>query len=526
MLGVLLGIVVLTNHGFAFWPWPGPHGNSWDQYRLAAHLVAHPDDTFQVWPTWRLSLYPTLLALLGEGGDYPAAATLVSSTAATLMVLAAGLGARALATPVAGGIAALTVALIPEVLQGVILMDPYPLLGATYGLGVALAACAARWPHPAVAALAGLWAGLSWGVDSRGALAVGLAAPLVLLGASRRGGAARLGPVVAFLLAAAVGPVAQHLLRPPAQVRLEAEDIAEESATIFGKLGDQREHAAMEVEQLVRDHPGHALTTPCAQGLPRQPGLDPCSRAVLEMNVRDLRAAGNLPPAGFLALLPLALLPVGPLRRGRSSPGPTRGGPSHGGTAWRSSLASVLALVLPLLVGVPLLAFVVARGGYLFQLYVALAMVPAVAVARLAARLPLPRAARHALGLLALPVVLLLWPTWPSARDARPSAPAPETGLAAWLDQAMGPQDSLLDCSGSGIAVLLLPRDVHPPGTRGSQRCDGRRPMARAAGVQWMLAPHDLPQDPEDLGWTPAWPEDRGLVTTLGPYRLYRSPAP
>jgi hypothetical protein len=511
LVGLLVAALALLWPGSAFRAAEGFAGASWEQYRGAAHLFFHPEEGWLAWPLWRQCLYPGLLGLLGEPHGYLAAASWIASGAALLIVLAAGLGARALANPTAGGVAALHAALFPELLQGVWRMDVYPSLGAAFGLALALGACSARWGRIRIMALCGLAAGLAWGLDSRGFVAVVPCAALVALGAwrmpwSRRGLAA-----LAFAGCLALGPLAQHLLRPPAQVRYDVEEAqrGEGASGLLSKLEGQLIHAADDIQAMGTRDPT-PLTRACGAGAPRTLGaaarLGPCTRGMLRHNLGTLQRGGSLPASWLLGLLLLGgLLP-------------------HRRRPWRSALASALLLgscgVAVLIMGS--LALVHPAGGYFFPFLAPVAMLAPVALHRLASLVGAGPRWRSLAPLAGLGITLLLWPGVPDRERARPVPNDPREAVFTWLRELVEPGETVLDCADLYVNVALLPLRTATPEAARERSCERPRPLARPH-VQWLLV-HPGREDPAADGWVRVEGLEALRSSGFEPPAVYRSP--
>ena len=156
-------------------------GYGWPGYVLEAWLVEHGE--IQRMDDLRTPLYPGLLGTLGEAmGSYANAGVLISSVAVLFCALAVGIGATALSSGWAGGLAAVcaTIALTHQ--EAPTTVNQYPLLAALCAMAMAMGAVTSRWPGLTWAALAGLFSGLAWMLESRGILVLPVVTLLVGLG--------------------------------------------------------------------------------------------------------------------------------------------------------------------------------------------------------------------------------------------------------------------------------------------------------------------------------------------------------
>ena len=156
-------------------------GYGWPGYVLEAWLVEHGE--LQRIDDLRTPLYPGLLGALGEAmGSYANAGILLSSLAVLTCALAVGIGATALSSGWAGGLAAIcaTIALTHQ--EAPTTVNQYPLLAALCAMAMAMGAVTSRWPKITWAAFAGLFSGLAWMLESRGLLVLPVVTVLVGLG--------------------------------------------------------------------------------------------------------------------------------------------------------------------------------------------------------------------------------------------------------------------------------------------------------------------------------------------------------
>ena len=202
LLGVVLGLVGLWWRGYAFVPLPYLSSYDWMEYVPSAWMVTHGVD-IGGYATWRNPLYPAILGQLGELTTYNDAAWLIASVCMSLVVFSAGLGARALASPWAGFLAAVTVPMINPWAEASRWATLYPMLTATTGLTLACGAAFLRWGHPVFGAIGALSAGLALGIDFRGLAMVALMVVLILLAWSRH---RRPGIALLALALLVVGP--------------------------------------------------------------------------------------------------------------------------------------------------------------------------------------------------------------------------------------------------------------------------------------------------------------------------------
>ncbi len=490
LAGVAVGMVILLVLGDAFAPAPDFQGASWDQYREAAHVMGHPEASGWGWPTWRLCLYPLALARLGDAWGYLTAASLISSAAIALMVVGAGVAARALAGPIAGGVAALHLALFPELLRSTVRMDIYPAFGAAFGMAMALGAAAQRWPRAWLALATGLCAGLAWGIDSRGVLALLPCGLMIAAGAWRAGGRrGLLISLLAFGLAAGAGPTAQHLLRSEVQA---AEPTPSDAAPPpFHKLYGQLEHSADDIGALPDERGAQALRAACEHGrtAPRSLSgilrLGPCTRALFRRNLAELQRLEHLPPTLLLVLLgALVLLP--------------------GQRGSRGALSSALFFGVSAAYAGFMLAAVLMRAndGYFLMFLVPAAALAPVAAHRLGTTVLRGRSWANLGALLVLPLSLALWPGISPRAAVQPHQASRSVDATQWLRQHLAPGDVVLDCAGVSIHARLLPADTRPPSQNRPLDCPAPRPLARAPAGQWLLLRGPAPDELSQRGWT------------------------
>jgi hypothetical protein len=158
-----------------------PLGSDWGHYFTAAEYIWDPRAGL-AYPDFRKPWYGWIIGGLGQWGGYFVAAQFVGRAAMVLMVLGSALLGTAMAGRWAGLVAAVTVPLMPLVMDGALWVNHYPLLGATVGLSVGAGAAAVRWPSLRWVVLAGVMAGVSMALDLRGAITVPMAVVLVGLG--------------------------------------------------------------------------------------------------------------------------------------------------------------------------------------------------------------------------------------------------------------------------------------------------------------------------------------------------------
>jgi len=383
--------------------------------------------------------------LLGGGGSYVLAGQILALVGGLGTVLGAGVLGRALATPWAGGLAAIGTALLAVVVDGTWWVNPYPLVGALTALALAAGAWCARWPGWTPAVLAGLLGGLCLAMDPRG-LPVAVALPLLaVLAPQRWPRRALLAAVVLAGLGSGWaldrGLQAQHgLALKPMETQLRLQH-SEGRGPTMSKAAFARAEAEACADTMSQDLSIGALLGDCAQ-------------ARRSLSTRTLGRSGHLPPVlPGLGLLALGLLPL----------------------AWGRRRGVVVGLVfLPslgaLLLGMSWVPYV---DRYLLPsaaLLGCLGPVGLVASGALIAR-RWPRL--WALGpTVAALWVLLVFPGWhpgdvlePVDHIRRRSAELPEpldprAQLADWAVRTVGPDDLLIDCAELHLRILALPRDL------------------------------------------------------------------
>ena len=136
IIGVIAGLIGLWWRGYAFVPLPYLSSYDWMEYVPSAYMVTHGVD-LGGYATWRNPLYPAILGTVGEAIGYNEAAWLIASICMALVVFGSGLGARALANPWAGFIAAITVPLINPWAEASRWATLYPMLTAATAMTLA-----------------------------------------------------------------------------------------------------------------------------------------------------------------------------------------------------------------------------------------------------------------------------------------------------------------------------------------------------------------------------------------------------
>ncbi len=497
LLGLAAALLWLLHPGWIRFGYPA--GADWDSYLAsAAHLWIEP--TAYHYNEWRQPAYPWLIGLLGTGLGYVAAGQLMALLGCVGVVLGAGLLGRALATPAAGGLAALVAVSLPVVVDGSIWVNPYPVVGACTALALAAAAWCLRWPHPWAAALAGLFGGGTLALDPRG-LAVAIALPLlVALGPVRP--SRRLGLVALVCLGLLGGwgfdrglQRAYDLeLRPlSSQLEIQHEQVRGPGAPRHDALLDGVEACTREGSQRLG---------------PRALWSD-CARERRQRNVDYLRKRSQLlSPLAAAALLLLGLLPAGWGRR--------------------SSLATALVFLpsaAALWLGISWVAYV---DRYLLPVAALWACLAPVGILRaggwLAGRWPArPRLVWLGPGLAVAWVALVPPGLHPGdlldplqhivRRKGEVPAPVdPREELAVWAAESLGREDKVLDCGELHLRIRALPARPRvwdaPPHDR---RCRERilRPP-EVEGELWLITLHQRSREPDPRLPTPDWVEGRG----------------
>jgi hypothetical protein len=233
-----------------------------------------------------------------------------------------------------------------------------------------------------------------------------------------------------------------------------------------------------------------------------------CAAALARENHRRLRAEGAQPPLAFGLLLLLALVPG------------TRG--------WRGSLGGIAVFgssVVALIAG---MAWVVYWDRYGLQVTLPLVAVAPVAMHRLGGWFhrrwaPTQPAWAWSAGAAAVALLLacLVWPGWPLGARVAPAVGAAElhpggadgrVQLAAWVREDVTEEDVIIDCAGSSLFQLLLPRRLQltrAPWHTPSCREWSREPPA-ADGSVWFVTLEPARGLEDRFGLPPAWMRDQG----------------
>jgi len=493
-------------------PSPGyPLGSDWGHHFSVAEFIWHPDPDIS-YPLFRRPWYGWLLGALGEGMGYLEAAQLLGKLSAVLIVLAAGIGAWALAGPLAAPVAAFIAAGMPLVREGGLWVNHYPLLGAACGLALAAGAAASRWPRLPWVVLAGLAAGAAAAIDVRGEMVLGAVLALVVLGLPwasdwRKTGLLGLCLVVS---AAAVPAHAVWLDR--------AFDIPE--LNFDEQLRVQRAGVLGQIQGGTFQDAGLEAACDGVEVVPLQ--LDgvrsSCAAALRSSSFVRMADQAMLPPPALLWLLPLALLPLGRRRLVR----------------FRSSVAAGVVFGLPtaaLWIG---MGWVTYFPRYVLPFAAVLAMLLPVAVHRLLRVGGLgPRWLGAIAAVGALGLAIEEWPGHPQPEEAAQIVGAGVDRAAGhyarWAHTELGEADSIVDCAGLALDSLLLPQRIdylrYPPG---DEACvEHIRAPRSGPGQRYLITMHqNLPEhvvaDAHSrssiaaLGWA--------LVDTDGPadYELWR----
>ncbi len=465
LAGVVAGCIGLWWRGYAFVPLPFIASYDWMEYVPSAWMVTNRMDVGG-YATWRNPLYPGILGHLGELIGYNEAGWLIGSVALFATVLAAGLGARALAGPWAGMVAASIIPFINPWAEASRWATLYPTLTACTGLSLAFGAALVRWPRAPFALLAALFAGLGWGIDFRGialVITVAILALTVLPSVSRTRAALLGGLMIAGI---SIGPLANQAL-----------SISDQRATNT-QVETQR---SLEL-RLARESDIPYLAQACANepvtGSYPTPAtfLRPCAHAFIRDNLDRFKDQAPFGVAATLWLLPFVLLPMG---RGRRD---TWVALMVFGCAWGTM--AVMAVWARLNV------------HHFVQFSAPIAMTVPVAGAKIFAML-----GRY--GRAVLPIAATGAVFWVATQGPWAGKPVSDISkgqehrilgqMVRFVETTLESDDLLLDCSGFGVEAALLPRRFHsgPPNfsrTLGTTLCDdwiANPPSTK--GAAWLL---------------------------------------
>lgn len=142
--GILAGMVLLWLRGSLFVLDGSVAGYHWPEWLHNAWHVVH--GRWDRMSGFRKPLHGYLVGMTGEVLGYDDAATFVASASALVMLLSAGVLARTLAGPAAGGLAAFCLGAVPLVANAAHWGNGYPLLAASTGAALASAALLAARP--------------------------------------------------------------------------------------------------------------------------------------------------------------------------------------------------------------------------------------------------------------------------------------------------------------------------------------------------------------------------------------------
>lgn len=450
------------------------HGYGWPGYAINAWSAFHRVDAG--YDAFRQPLHGWLLGALGEGiGSYPYAAVILSSVSLGAMVLAAGLIAGQLGGPWAGGLAAVSLAMVSHNAQASRAANHYPLQSGLSALAVAASLIAARRGSVALSALSGLLSGLAVAVDGRMIFYALIAGAMQLV----RG---RLAPVLAFVALVWVGPVAGARLVLPEQPMMSTAQVMTLQRPVILRWAQQSNDPVLMAACAHED----------ADARPSLAGLQtPCARAMWSYNVTRVFPSHFPLGVPLTAAAALAALLGWALAR-----------------KWRDGLLGAMWLVGS---GAPLLLqslWVPQPDRYLLPWAVPLATAVPIALGRL------PR--RWMVAAAAVGVGLWAWQADPTGRYERLQHELnrnyAQRREARWIAEAHIGGAPLLDCSGLYIGVSMLPRITSPMPPQ--LKVNPRRCRA------WVAAP------PEPGSWVATDPRTgtyRDALQASGWQRVYSS---
>lgn len=436
-VGVALGLLQTWLQGALFVLDGEASGYHWNTWLHNAWYVVH--GPARKMDGFRRPLYGFLTGTLGEVMGYADAGILVASLSVTAMVVSAGLLARSLAGPAAGGLAAAAVGATPLVHNAAHWATGYPLLAAGTGLSLAGAGLFAVHPRAWVLVASSLGVVIALAAEDRGLMVLPVVVGLVAVGLASRRSLWPLALAMALFVAVAPTTIDRSLdFAPPIALTMEQKRLAQKGVV----------HRWLQIE---RDR---ALVATCSQiraSEPLEPAFftTPCAAAVLRYNSQTVGPGATPFAASWLGWCALLWF-VGGRRPGRRA---TLVAGGLGGLTWLAFAAAtpmphryILQFVVPLVVVVPVagarLAGIVGRGwwGWLLQLGVCAALGHQAWVSD-----PHQRASE--------------------TQKKRGDWSEPEWADSARLVQQTVPQDALyLDCSGHAVNSALLPHHLFSRG--------------------------------------------------------------
>ena len=415
----------LRSHGLAC-------GFDWERYLRETWAYFNPGTMNS---TWLEPLYSYMLGNLGNAVGWAWAGMLISSIGVLLIVLGSGILGRAMAGPWVGAVAAMSIPLTPNLAAAARWVNVYPALSGATAMGLACMVAMTRWPR------------LGWALLGRCLCRAGL-------GARRTNGAAasRLHPPRARGCKRRDGlraPNAPLCSSPPRHVGralepghasvVPRESTEQSSAEILrvSRLSKLRVSPNPVLRQACIDEPSEVINL---SGL-----LRPCAHALSLDNAG--RVDEGLPFGLWLTqgLLPFALLP--------------------GALGRRQALAAVLAFGP--FVGMTLIMsrWIIVTPRYMLQLAAPAAVIVPLGLWQLWRTLGRKPAIRRWAAVGPIAVLIWLWRGGPEHTNAGPlegsSTYQMMAPIMAFIDDDVGPEDVLLDCSESHIEVALLPRTTH-----------------------------------------------------------------
>jgi len=286
IIGVSAGLLLAWLRGRIFVLDGHIAGYHWDEWLRNAYYIMHSH--WNITSSFRKPFHGWLVGFPGDFIGYVDAAVLVSSVAVTLIVLSAGLLARVLGGPAAGGLAAFAVAAVPLVQNAAHWGTGYPMLAALTGTCLALAVAFAMRPHHGTVLALVVAIFLALTIEDRGAVVAAVVLPCMLLGLLR---ARRWSLLATAVLGIAIA------VSLPKEVNKRLGQVAPRVMSMEQK----REHQKRVVSRWTRIERDTNLQTAC-ENTEIDEFLEPpfftteCARAVFRFNT-----VGTAPGATFFA---------------------------------------------------------------------------------------------------------------------------------------------------------------------------------------------------------------------------------